>query len=104
MILIPAVPLKLRITPPLMDPIRSAALTRLVREGSTRGFAFFLPAQERQYPGSSRGSHHPPRLFTPIPVTLSFKAFMGSLRFSPLLVNSPGAKNLYLRCFRAFPR
>ena len=35
-ITLPAVPLKLRIAPPLMDPIRSAALTRLVREGSTR--------------------------------------------------------------------
>ena len=60
---IPAVPLKLRIPPPLMDPIRSAALTRLVREGSTRVSAFFLPARERQPTGSSRGSHHPPRLF-----------------------------------------
>ena len=58
----PAVPLKLRIPPPLTDPSRSIALTRLVREGSTRALAFFLPARERQCSGSSRGSHRPPRL------------------------------------------
>ena len=83
--LIPAVPLKLRIPPPLMNPIRFFALTRLVREGSTRGSAFFLPARERQLSGSSRGSHHPPRLLRRYLKHSPSKPLWGVYAFRPCL-------------------